>query len=128
MILVTNFLSATEELALSYRRVSSRNVSRPQFSIAPASKSGMATKSGHNKKEEINFLSKSQESLLSKTVTKSSFSWIYMLCPLLSAEEHLIKPFDDQKSHCPLTKKTIAHFSHNDSDWSKQDKAQIEPH
>jgi hypothetical protein len=40
---------------LSYRRVSSRNVSRPQFSIAPASKSGMATKSGHVKTEEINF-------------------------------------------------------------------------
>lgn len=57
MILVTSFLSTTEEVSLSYRSVSSRKVSKPQFSIAPASKSGIATKSGHNRKKEITFSS-----------------------------------------------------------------------
>lgn len=57
MILVTSFLSATEEVLLSYSSVSSRKVSKPQFSIAPASKSGIATKSGHNRKKVINFSS-----------------------------------------------------------------------
>jgi len=50
---VISFLSLAEEALLSNKSVVSRKVIKPQFSIAPDWKSGIATRSGKDLKETV---------------------------------------------------------------------------
>lgn len=124
MIFVTSFLSTTEEVALSYRSVSSRKVSKPQFSIAPAWKSGIATKSGHNRKKTWStFLhlshSRLNQSILPTVVARRTRRQWVRFVPLMelpflqpcmrftdsSTEEDPVKPLQSHCSSVPSPKK-----------------------